>query len=191
MTNEKHSPKTISHWEFDYGMLTNFPRIIVTCDLYPRVHGKITYEWHTDDIQVHTSDITDDIRVHTSDTQVHTSDIWMTYEYIRVTYEYIRVAYGWHTSTCEWHTDDIRVHTSDIRMTYEYIRVTYGWHTSTYKWHTNDMRVHTDDMWFKRKIKVLKVFFFFKIFFSNFLSKYLICEKIPYMQWLLWVIYQN
>ena len=44
------------------------------------VHGKTTYEWHTDDIRV------------------HKSDIRITYEYIRVTYEYIQVAYGWHTS---------------------------------------------------------------------------------------------
>ena len=73
------------------------------------VHGKTTYEWHTDDIQVHTSGYMNDIRM---------------------TYEYIRVTYGRHTSTYEWHTDDIRVHTSDIRMTYEYIRFTYEWHAS-------------------------------------------------------------
>ena len=35
---------------------------------FKKVHGKTTYESHTDDIRV------------------HTSDIWMTYEYIRVTY---------------------------------------------------------------------------------------------------------
>ena len=29
MTNEKHFPKTISQWEFDYGLFTNLPRIIV------------------------------------------------------------------------------------------------------------------------------------------------------------------
>ena len=90
------------------------------------VHGKTTYEWHTDDIRV------------------NTSDIRMTYKYIRVTYgwhwseirmtyEYIRVAYGWHRS--------------EIRMTYEYIRVTYRWHKSTYEWHTNGIRVHLDKIW--------------------------------------------
>ena len=36
MTNEKHFPKTISQWEFDYGLFTNLPRIIVTCDFSPR-----------------------------------------------------------------------------------------------------------------------------------------------------------
>ena len=87
------------------------------------VYGKTTYEWHTDDIRV------------------HTSDIRMTYEYIRVRYGWhtstykwhtddIRVTYGWHTSTYERHTDAIRVYTSDIRMTYEYIRVAYGWYAS-------------------------------------------------------------
>ena len=113
----------------------------------------------------------------------------MTHEYIRVTHKYIRVTYRWHTSTYEWHTStyewhtaDMRVHTSDIRMTHEYIRVTYGWHTSTYEWHTDDMRVHTDDMWFKRKIKVLKVFsftkYFFQILFQNiwFAEKFLTCN---------------
>ena len=103
----------------------------------------------------------------------------------------------WHTSTYEWNTDDIRVHTSDIRMTYEYMRVTYGWHTSTYEWHTDDIRVHTiyirmtrewhtDDMRLERKIKLS----FLKLF-DNSLSKYLICKRIPCMQWLLWVTYQN
>ena len=91
------------------------------------VHGKITDEWHTDDIRVHrvtygwhTSTYywhMDDIRVRTSDIRVHTSDIRMTYEHIQVTY-------GWHASTYEWHTDDTRVHIVDIRVTYEYIRVT-------------------------------------------------------------------
>ena len=55
------------------------------------IHGKTTYEWHTDDIRIHTSDI-------------------------RMTYEYIPVTYGWHirvhTSdirmTCDWHTDDMQ-----------------------------------------------------------------------------------
>ena len=32
LTNEKHFPKTINHWEFNYGLLTNLPRIIVTCN---------------------------------------------------------------------------------------------------------------------------------------------------------------
>ena len=73
-----------------------------------RVHGKTTYEWHTNDIRVHTRDR-------------------------RMTYEYIRITYGWHTSMYEWHTDDIEY----IRVTHgwhtstsEYIRVTYGWHRS-------------------------------------------------------------
>ena len=46
-----------------HSKLTTFP-----------VHGKITYEWHTDGTRVYASDI-------------------------RMTYEYIRVTYGWHTST--------------------------------------------------------------------------------------------
>ena len=33
MTNEKHFPKTTSQWEFDYGLLTNLPRIIAACFL--------------------------------------------------------------------------------------------------------------------------------------------------------------
>ena len=28
-------PKTINQWEFDYGLFTNLPRIIVACDFYP------------------------------------------------------------------------------------------------------------------------------------------------------------
>ena len=32
MTNEKHFPKSISQWEFDYGLFTNLPGIIVACD---------------------------------------------------------------------------------------------------------------------------------------------------------------
>ena len=35
MTNEKHFPKTIGQWEFDYGLFTNLPRIILACDFYP------------------------------------------------------------------------------------------------------------------------------------------------------------
>ena len=31
-TNEKHFPKTIGKWEFDYGLFTILPRIIVACD---------------------------------------------------------------------------------------------------------------------------------------------------------------
>ena len=80
-----------------------------------RVHGKTMYEWYTDNILVHTSDI-------------------------RMTYVYIRVIYGWHTSTYEWHTDGMQVHTSGIRMTYEYVRVAYEWHTGIHEWHTDDMR---------------------------------------------------
>ena len=106
-----------------------------------------------------------------------------TYEWHRSTYEWhaddIWVTYEWHTSTYEWDRDDIQVGTSDIRMTYEYIRVTYAWHTGTCEW-------HTDDMWFERKIKLT----FFNLF-DNPSSKYPICERIPCMQWLFWVIYQN
>ena len=57
--------------------------------------NRFTVEWHTDDIQVHMSDI-------------------------RVTFKYIQVAYRWNKSTYEWHTDEIRVHTCGIRMTYEW-----------------------------------------------------------------------
>ena len=32
LTNEKHSPKAISQWEFDYGLFTNLPKIIVASD---------------------------------------------------------------------------------------------------------------------------------------------------------------
>ena len=35
MTNEKHFSKTISQWEFDYGLFTNLPRIIVARDFSP------------------------------------------------------------------------------------------------------------------------------------------------------------
>ena len=35
MTNEKHFPKTISQWEFDYGLFTNLPRIIFACNSSP------------------------------------------------------------------------------------------------------------------------------------------------------------
>ena len=136
------------------------------------VHGKATYEWQTNDIRVHTSDI-------------------------RMAYRHIRVTYEWHTSVYEWHTSDIRmtweyirVHISDIQMTYEYMRVTYGWHPCTYEWHTRDMEMtyewHTDDMRFERKIKLI----FLKLF-DNSLSKYLICKRILCMRCLFWVIYQN
>ena len=64
----------------------------VLCIYDQTIHGKSTYEWHTDDILVHTSDI-------------------------RMTYEYIPVTYRCHTRTYTWHMDYIRVHTSDIRMT--------------------------------------------------------------------------
>ena len=103
-----------------------FKRFIksVLCIYDQTIHGKTIYEWHTDDIRV------------------HTSDIWMTYEYIRVTY-------GLHTSTNEWHTDNIRVHTRDIRIIYEYIRVTYEWHGIRITFER-----HTDDMRFQRKIKL-------------------------------------
>ena len=35
LTNEKHFPKTISQSEFDYGIFTNFQRIIVAYDISP------------------------------------------------------------------------------------------------------------------------------------------------------------
>ena len=95
------------------------------------------------------------------------------------------MTYGWHTSAYEWHTDDIQVHTSDILITYEYIRVTCGWHTSTHEWHDIQMsfECHMDDMRFQKKIKLS----FLKLL-ENSLSKYLICKRIPCMQWLFWVV---
>ena len=35
MKNEKHFPKTINQWEFDYGLPANLPRIIVARDFSP------------------------------------------------------------------------------------------------------------------------------------------------------------
>ena len=35
LTNEKNFPKTISQWEFDYGLFTNLPRIFIACDFSP------------------------------------------------------------------------------------------------------------------------------------------------------------
>ena len=35
MTTEKHFPKTISQWEFDYGLFTNLSTILVTCNFFP------------------------------------------------------------------------------------------------------------------------------------------------------------
>ena len=35
MTNEKHFPKTISQWEFDYGLFTNIPKIVKFTDFSP------------------------------------------------------------------------------------------------------------------------------------------------------------
>ena len=35
LTNEKHFPKTINQWEFDYVLFTNLRRIIVDCDFSP------------------------------------------------------------------------------------------------------------------------------------------------------------
>ena len=32
---EKHFPKTISQWEFDYDMFKKLPRIIAACDISP------------------------------------------------------------------------------------------------------------------------------------------------------------
>ena len=34
LTNEKHFPKTISQWEFDFGLFTNLPRIMVARDFF-------------------------------------------------------------------------------------------------------------------------------------------------------------
>ena len=91
--------------------------------LFKKVHGKTSYEWHTNDIQVHRSDIRMTCEYIRVTYGWHTSDIRMTYEYIRVTY-------GWHTSTYEWHTGDIRVHTSDILV-----------HKKDLAWHASDIRV--------------------------------------------------
>ena len=66
--------------------------------------NRFTVEWHTDDIQVHMSDI-------------------------RVTFKYIQVAYRWNKSTYDWHTDEMRVHASGIRMTYEWHMGDYWVHT--------------------------------------------------------------
>ena len=38
MTNEKHFPKPISQWEFDYGLFTNLPRPVIRHDIF-RVHS--------------------------------------------------------------------------------------------------------------------------------------------------------
>ena len=35
LTNEKHFPKTISQWEFDYPLFTNLPRTNVACNFSP------------------------------------------------------------------------------------------------------------------------------------------------------------
>ena len=35
LTNEKHFPKSISQWEFDYGLFINLPIIISACDFSP------------------------------------------------------------------------------------------------------------------------------------------------------------
>ena len=86
------------------------------------VHDKTTYEWHTDNRQVHTSDIRVTYEWHTSTYEY----IQVTYEWHSSTYDYIRVTNGWHTSKSEWHTDHIQVHTSDIQMECE--------------WHANDIK---------------------------------------------------
>ena len=39
MTNEKHFLKTISHWEFDYGLLKDLPIIILTLTTFLQVHA--------------------------------------------------------------------------------------------------------------------------------------------------------
>ena len=60
----------------------------------------------------------------------------------------------------------VKPNTSDIWMTFEKIRVTYK---LTFEW-------HTDGMQFERKIKLS----FLKLF-DNSYSKYLICERIPFI----------
>ena len=45
MSRENYFPKSISQQEFDYGLFTNLPRIIVACD-FSRVHSnseKVSY----------------------------------------------------------------------------------------------------------------------------------------------------
>ena len=74
-----------------------------------------TYNWHTDDIPVHTSYMPLNMSIY----ECHRDNIRVTRE--------------WHTSTYKWHTNDIRV-------TYEYIRLTYKWLQMAYEWPENDIR---------------------------------------------------
>ena len=53
---------------------------------FSMVHSKTTYEWHTGDRRVHTSDIRMTYEYLRVTYGLHTSDIRMTYEHIRVTY---------------------------------------------------------------------------------------------------------
>ena len=62
-----------------------------------------TYEWHTDGMQVHTSDI-------------------------RMTYQYIRVTYGWHASTYDWQANDIWVYVGKIWAHTNNMQMTCEWH---------------------------------------------------------------
>ena len=41
LTNEKHFPKSISQWEFDYGLFINLPIIISACDFSPSLFKTI------------------------------------------------------------------------------------------------------------------------------------------------------
>ena len=88
---------------------------------------------NTDDMRVHMSDTRMPYKWHTDNIQVHTSD----YKWQVSPCEYIRVTIRWHTTTYELHTNDIRVHTDNLRahtsnirvhtngrgVTYEYIRL--------------------------------------------------------------------
>ena len=106
------------------------------------VYGNTTYDWHTDVIRV------------------HTSDIRMTYEHLRVIKTICQFAH----KLCFFIFITIFTSISDCFslffpffqvlemynstwwlqyfLFYKNIRVTYGWYTSTYKWHTNDIRIH-------------------------------------------------
>ena len=88
---------------------------------------------HTNDTQIHTSDMRMTYEWHTSDTRMIYECIWVTYEWR--TYEYMRLAYEWHTN--------------HIWMAYECLRVTYKWHKNgirvhirlAYKWHMNNIQM--------------------------------------------------
>ena len=110
-TNRELINRNICNNVLETEMLYYKREIAIVLNIFLRVLGKTTYEWHTDDIRVHTSDIGMTYEWHTDHKRVHTSDIGMTCEYIRV-------AYGWHTRTYEWHTNDKQVHTRYIPVTY-------------------------------------------------------------------------